>query len=243
MNGIILCAAVLWTCLIQTPYAIGTYASQSWILTTPLPRKSSGHKSSCSRPSSPQTIGRKESTSNNATSVGNSPANTNLVCNTRMEERKGALRARNLAHQYADSAEAGNTSKPNTTSHAMTAFRLENRWKRSSRKTGSVLTSNAQFARNHISLTVKTAEDAMMPSNKPEDANLLPTNPSLLRTPSNNELDPQTQFSPQDTKPSPKGPTTPDTRAPEGHTHSRPSNQMLPPDPLINNPDINLLYE
>ena len=139
--------------------------------------------------------------------------------------------------------EAGNTSKPNTTSHAMTAFRLENRWKRSSRKTGSVPISNVPFAPNHISRTARTAEDAMTPSNKPGDANPSPTNPSSPRIPSNNVLDLPTQSFPPDTRPSLKGPTIHDTHGPDDHMHSRTSNPMLLQDPLIKHHAINPPYE
>ena len=165
------------------------------------------------------------------------------TCNTRTEEQKDVPHARNLAHRFADSAEAGNILKPNTTNPAMIAFKLESLWRKSSQKTGFAPISNAQFAQNHISPTAKTAEDAMMPSNKPEDTNPLPINPSLLRIPSNNVLDPPTQSSPPDTKPSLKGPTTLDTHAPDDHTHSKTSNLMPQPDPPINNHAINLLYE
>ena len=217
----------------------GTCVSQSWIWTTPSPRKSSGHKSSCSQPLSPQTTGRKESTFNNATSVGNLPVNTNLVCNTRTVESKDALRARNPALRYADYVEAGNTSKPNTTNLAMIVSKLESLWRRSSRKTGSAPISNAQFAQNHISLIAKTAEDAMTLFNKPEVANLSPTNHSLLRILSSNVLDLLSQYSPLVIKPCLKVPTTLATLDPNVHMHSKTSRQMLLPDPLIKHHAIN----
>ena len=140
-------------------------------------------------------------------------------------------------------AEVGNISRPNITNPAMIASKRESLWRRSSQKTGSAPISNAQFAQNHISLTAKTAEDAMTPSNKPEDANPSPTNPSLLRTLSNNALDPPIQSSPLDTKPSPKGPTILVTHAPNDHMHSKTSKQTLLLDPLIKHPAINLPYE
>ena len=159
-----------------------------------------------------------------------------------MGERKDVLRARKPAHQCADCAEAGSTSKLNTTNHATIAFKPESLWRKSNQKTGSVHTSDALYALNHISPTAKNVEDATMPSNRLEDANLSQTNLSSLRTLSNmpGHLN---RHSLQDIKPFHKGPTTPDILAPEGLTHSRTSNQTLLPDPLINNPDINLPYE
>ena len=221
----------------------GICVSPSWTQTIPSPRKSFDHRSSCLQHSLLRTIGKKESTSNNATSAGNSLANTNHACSTRTEGRKDASHARNLAHLFADSAETGNTSKPNTISLAKTAFKPESPWRRSNRKTGSAPISNVRFAQNHISPTAKNAEDATMPSNKPEVANLSPTNPSLPRIPSNKAQDPPTQSSPQVTRPFPKGLTTLDTLAPKGPMHSKTSRPMLQLDPLIKHPAINLPYE
>ena len=238
----------------HTMPTLGIYVSQSWTRTTPSPRKSSGHKSSCLRPLLPQTIGRRESISNNAISAGNSPANTNLVCNTRTEEQKDVLHARNLAHRYADYVEARNILKPNTINPATIAFKPESPWKKSSQKIGFVHISDAQSALNHISLIAKTAlnhisliaktaEAATTQSNKQEDVNPSRTNHSLHRNPSNNMLGHPNQYSLQDIRPSHKDPTTPGTHAPEDHTHSKTSNQMPLLDPPINNHAINLPYE
>ena len=222
---------------------LGTYASQLLTRTTPSPRKSSGLKSSCLQPLLLRIIGRKESISNNATSAGNSPASISLVCNTRMEEQKDALHAKNPAHQYADYVEAGNISKLNTINPAMIAFKPGNLWRKSSQKTGAALTSNVQFAQNHTSLTVRIAEVVMTQSNKQGDVNLSRTSLSSPRIHSNSGLDHPNQSSLQDTKPSHRVPTTPDTLGPEDHTHSRTSNQTLQPDPPINHHIINIPYE
>ena len=221
----------------------GTCVSQSSTQTILSLKRSSDPKSSCSPPWSLQTIGKNESIFNSATSVGNSPDNTNLACNTRMEGQKVVLRVRNPAHQYADYAEAGSILKPNITNPAMIAFRPENLWKKSNLKIGFVHISNALFALSHTSPTARTAEAVTMRFNKQEDVNPSQTNLSLHKHPSNNKLDRPIQYSLQDIRPSHKGPTTPSIHAPEDRTHSRTSNQMLLPDPLISNLDINLPYE
>ena len=120
----------------------------------------------------------------------------------------------------------------------MIAFKLENLWKRSNRKIGSAPISNAPFAPNHTSLIVKTAEVATTPSNRLEDENPLPTNPSSHRTLSNNTSDLPTQSSPLDIKHSRKDPTILDTLDPNDNTHSRTSYPMLQQDPLIKHPAI-----
>ena len=148
-----------------------------------------------------------------------------------------------LAHPFADFAEAGNISKPNTTNPATIAFKQENLWRRSSQKTGLVHISNVQSALNRTSPIAKTVEAATTQSNRQEDANLSPTNLSLPRTLSNNMLVHPTQYSPQDTRPFHRGPTTPGTLGPEDHMHSKTSNPMLRPDPLIKHHAINLQYE
>ena len=91
--------------------------------------------------------------------------------------------------------------------------------------------------------TVKIAEVAMTLSNRQEDVNLSQTNHSSHRNPSNNMPDQSTQYSPQDTKPSHRDPTTLDIHAPKGHMHSKRGNQTLLLDPLINNHDINPPHE